>query len=204
MTNAALRITRPRPHSMGHREVQQSRRWSWSAGLPTPVSLQHARLSSSSPGAPAELWALLSPGSSLCSGHGLHTSSIAGESGARAASQNRSLRTLNSPSGRIAGRSDKILQSATGNERASRADRPRAQLRRGASACHTKVGKFDWDQTCELLSGYMYERAPLVFAAAHHLLHLIVNVKHEAYPLQLAHNHSSSITAASYHIVGPS
>lgn len=50
----------------------------------------------------------------------------------------------------------------------------------------------------------MYERAPLVFAAAHHLLHLIVNVKHEAYPLQLAHNHSSSITAASYHIVGPS
>ena len=122
----------------------------WSAGLPTPVSLQHARLSSSSPGAPAELWALLSPGSSLCSGHGLHTSSIAGESGARAASQNRSLRTLNSPSGRIAGRSDKILQSATGNERASRADRPRAQLRRGASACHTKVGKFDWDQTWEL------------------------------------------------------
>ena len=201
MTNAALRITRPRPHSM---EAQRGTAETWSAGLPTPVSLQHARLSSSSPGAPAELWAILSPGSSLCSGHGLHTSSIAGESGARAASQNRSLRTLNSPSGRIAGRSDRILQSATGNERASRADRPRAQLRRGASACHTKVGKFDWDQTCELLSGYMYERAPLVFAAAHHLLHLIVNVKHEAYPLQLAHNHSSSITAASYHIVGPS
>ena len=38
MTNAALRITRPRPHSMGHREVQQSRRWSWSAGLPTPIT----------------------------------------------------------------------------------------------------------------------------------------------------------------------
>jgi hypothetical protein len=143
-----------------HREVQQSRRLTWSAGLPTPVLLQlHARLSSSSPGAPAELWALLSPSSSLCSGHGLHVSSIAGESGARAARQNRSLRTLNGSSGRIAGRSDKIWQSVTGNERASRADRPRAQLRRGeygASACHTKVGKFDWTQARELLSGYMY------------------------------------------------
>ena len=99
---------------------------------------------------------------------GLHVSSIAGESGARAARQNRSLRTLTGPSGRIAGRSDKISQSATGNERASRADRP------GSCATvwvHVQTGR----RSCLLLLTISYTS--------------IANVKYEADPLQPAHKH---------------